>query len=234
MTTTSPPGPTPLARADLYTVRTADAVRNLIVGGHYMPGERVNEAELATSLGISRGPLREALQHLASEGLVHRVAHRGTFVPRFSAEETVELYELREGLEVMAARLAAQRADAVDLAALHELLDDTSAVLDAGTDNSYPANLDFHQRILALAGNAQLLQRAREVHRQLQLVRSRSGYRPDRAKQAYAEHVAVVAAIESGDPEAAERAMRAHLHSGFAHVRVLLDLDSSLLTEQQQ
>ena len=214
-----------LDEVDLYTARAIKAVRGLILGGHYQPGDRINEAELAGSLAISRGPVREALQRLASEGLVHRIAHRGSFIPEFGATETVELYETREALEVMASRLAAQRADADDRTALREFLEATRSALQEDGESHYPADMDFHERILALAGNRHLAQRCGEVHRLLYLTRSKSAYDPERARRAYDEHVAIVEAIEGGDPTSAEAAMRRHLQSGLSHVRKIYGLD---------
>lgn len=217
----------PLARPDSFTERTLHAVRELILDGQYQPGDRVNEAELANSLGVSRGPLREALQQLSSEGLVHRIQHRGTFIPEFGATETLELYELREALEVMAARLAAERAEPPDLGALRAVLETTRELLDASDQAHYPADLDFHERLVVIAGNRQLVQRSREVHHQLHVARSRSAYKPERARQAYVEHLEILRALEVGDPDLAERAMRAHLRTGLAHVRQLFRLDQT-------
>lgn len=216
--------PEPLSEVDLYTSRTTKAVRGLILSGHFQPGDRINEADLAASLNISRGPLREALQRLASEGLVQRVAHRGSFIPEFGAVETIELYETREALEVMAARLAAQRADADDRVALRGFLEATRTALQEDGETHYPADMDFHERILALAGNRHLAHRCGEVHRQLYLTRSKSAYGPERAREAYDEHVAIVDAIQAGDPSSAEAAMRRHLQSGLSNVRKIYGL----------
>ncbi|GII75990.1 GntR family transcriptional regulator [Sphaerisporangium rufum] len=224
MASTDIPVPRPLDRPDSFTQRTLRAVRDLILSGHFRPGDRVNEAELAEALGVSRGPLREALQQLTSEGLVHRIPHRGTFIPEFGATETVELYELREAIEVMAARLAAERATPEDLAELRRFLDATGEVLHSSDEAHYPRDLDFHDRIVAIAGNRQLQARCREVHQLLHVARSRSGFRTERAHQAYDEHRAILQALETRDPDAADRAMRAHLRTGLAHVRQLFEL----------
>jgi DNA-binding GntR family transcriptional regulator len=217
--------PRPLIRPDSFTQQTLQAVRELILGGHFRPGDRINEAELAAALGVSRGPLREALQQLASEGLVHRIPHRGTFIPEFGAAETVELYELREALEVMAARLAAERATTDELAELGRILDATGELLQASPDAHYPPDLDFHERIVAIAGNRQLQARYHEVHRLLRVARSSSAFRTERAHRAYGEHLEILRALETHDPDVADRAMRAHLRTGLAHVRHLFQLD---------
>lgn len=216
-----PAAPMPLARSDSFASRTVEAVRELILGGHYQPGDRINEVELATALGISRAPLREALQGLTSEGLVVRVTNRGTFIPRFGNDEILELFELREALEVMGARLAAERADEEGLVRLSDVLERTKRALDAGSASPYPRELDFHEVLIGLARNGKVLDRVREVHRQLQLARARSGFQPERARQAYDEHLAVLDAVVRHDPSGAEAAMRAHLRTGLAHVQQL-------------
>jgi DNA-binding GntR family transcriptional regulator len=215
----------PLVRSDSFTERTLHAVRELILDGHFGPGDRVNEAELANSLGVSRGPLREALQQLSSEGLVHRIQHRGTFIPTFGADETVQLSQLREALEVMATRLAAERVSPTDLTDLRAVLETTSERLSSRADAHYPADLDFHARVMRVAGNPMLAQRASEVHRQLHVARARSAYKPERARQAYDEHLEILRALEAHDPDWADQAMRAHLRSAFAHVRQLFGLN---------
>lgn len=215
----------PLARSDSFTERTLHAVRELILSGHFGPGDRVNEAELANSLGVSRAPLREALQQLSSEGLVHRIQHRGTFIPTFGAAETIQLFQVREALEVMAARLAAERVSPDDLTSLRAVLDSTSERLRAQDDAHYPSDLDFHELVLAVAGNPMLAQRAGEVHRQIHVARARSAYNTDRARQAYEEHLDILRALEAHDPDQADRAMRAHLRTGLAHVQQLFGLN---------
>ena len=204
---------------DSYTEKAITVVRRLILDGHFKPGDRINEVELASSLGISRSRLREALRRFESEGLIHHVAHYGSFVPEFGVNETAELYELREALEGMAARLTAQRADIKSVIELREFLNETRAAIDVDDEPHYPRDMDFHKRIFTLAGNKHLAQRGQEVDWQLSLTRSRSAYRPDRARQAYKEHVAIMDAIEAGDPRLAEEAMRSHLRSSFANVR---------------
>src|SRR4051794_27841584 len=109
----TPNRPTPdmrLAREDTFVNRTEEVLRERILDGTIRPGERLNEVTLAAALGISRGPLREAIQRLTSEGLLTVISHRGAFVRTFSRAEVVELYELRAALELHAVRLACDRA----------------------------------------------------------------------------------------------------------------------------
>lgn len=215
--------PTPLERADSITARTEAVLRDMLLRGNFEPSQRINEVEMANALGISRGPLREALQRLASEGLVRLVSHRGAFVPDFSVEQVHELWELREALETMGARLAAQRRSKADVEELHSMLHQTEAMLTANSTEPYPHDLDFHQRVLILSGNQMLVDRAREVSSLLHLARAKSASRPTRARNAFQEHLAIARAIEDGDMDAAGNAMRAHLSASLAHVQALFE-----------
>lgn len=209
----------PLKKMDSVTDRTIKAVRDLILNGHFQPGDRINEVELAASLEVSRARLREALKHCESEGLVKHVANYGRFVPEFGAADTSELYELREALEVMATRLVVERATAEDIRAMRALLQDTDSFLETVGDTHYPYDIDFHARIFELSRNKPLARSGQEVHWQLSLTLYRAACRPGRARLAYKEHLAILDAIEAGDLHAAGEAMRAHLHSSLDNVR---------------
>jgi len=214
--------PDPLERrAQTFSGASLAVLRDMVLTGRLLPGERLNEVELARALQISRGPLREAIQRLASEGLLTIVSHRGAYVRTFDAGELRDLYELRIALEMHAVRLAAERLTADDVADVGELLDETrEALADAG---GYPEELDFHQRMVALTGNQTLLSATVEVHRQIHLARSRSGQQPDRARDAYDEHRAVVDHVAAGNGEAAANLMRTHLQKSLENALRIFD-----------
>lgn len=206
----------PLIRESSLRQRTLDELRRSVLSGRFQPGERLNEIEIAAALGVSRGPVREALQCLGSEGLISLVAHRGAFVSTFTAVRLGQLYQVRIALECMAARIAAVRGSAADIDGLRLTLEETAGALNAFGDVPYPSDLDFHRRIISISGNPELLSHTEKVHLQLTLARSRSGYQPERrARRAYQEHVRVLEALADGDPNAAERAMGEHLESSL-------------------
>jgi DNA-binding GntR family transcriptional regulator len=209
-----------------YSVQAADILRSRILGGEYQLGQRLSEVELSTSLGISRSPLREALRALANEGLVNLVSGRGVFVSDFSFEQVRELLEVREALDVVAIRLAAERADDDQLAMLERNLQGlTSALRSHGAQvQDWPS--DFHLCIYEAAGNQQLKEHGLSVHTQLRLVRFRSGAAQDRMEQAHQEHVDMLAAIRAHEPDEAERRMRDHLAKGGR--RILEQLKASV------
>jgi DNA-binding GntR family transcriptional regulator len=198
----------PLSRDGTYSQRTEGIVRHMILDGTIAPGERINEVALATALGISRGPLREAVQRLAGEGLLTMISHRGSFVRTFEQREIDELYDLRTAYEMYAARLACVRATDEQLAGLGSLLSDTGAAV---SDGSYPADRNFHVSLLALADNVTLARAAAETQAQISLARSMSASRPVRAKEALDEHTNIVSALQSRSADEAARLVREHL-----------------------
>ena len=188
-----------------------DMVRRRIIAGEIGPGQRLNEAEIARGLGISRGPVREAIQRLASEGLLRIEAHRGAFVRSFAADEVRELFEVRIALESTAARLAATVAPVEHVRRLQAMIAQTGEAIDALAEPHYPEDIDLHDAIAAASGNGRLRVMIHDLHRQLRLARSRSGYAPGNARGAFQEHVAIVEAICAHRAAVAEQAMRLHL-----------------------
>lgn len=199
-----------LTRDGTFSRRTEVVIREMILDGTIPPGERLNEVALASALGISRGPLREAIQRLAGEGLLTMISHRGAFVRTFEAREIDELYDMRCAYEMYAARLICQRADDEQLAGLESFVTETGVAMDDG-NGRYPADRDFHRRLLALAGNATLERAALDAQDQISLARSMSAKAPSRAKAALGEHEAIVAALRSRDAETAVRLVQQHL-----------------------
>lgn len=199
-----------------FSDRVERALRDRILHGEVAPGARLNEVEIAGELGVSRGPIREALQRLASDGLVELQAHRGAFVRRLGPAEVRDLFEVRMALETTAARLAAQRATDAQLA-------DLDALVHAGAepighaDVRFQGARDLHARLAEATGNPALAAHLTLVNQELRLLRTRSGEVPARAEHAVAEHAAIVAAVRAGDADGAAAAMEAHLRSALTH-----------------
>ncbi|QPP05873.1 GntR family transcriptional regulator [Streptomyces bathyalis] len=200
-----------LPRNNTFSQATEAVLREMVLDGTIAPGERLNEVLIAAQLGISRGPLREAIQRLSSEGLLTVISHRGAFVRTFSRQDIVELYELRSALELHAVRLACQRAGDEDLDDLDAMLSDTESRIRESSGHAYPQELDFHLRLVLLAGNQALMRAAQDVQRQLALARSMSAKRPMRARAAVVEHADLVTVLRSRDAGQATRMMERHL-----------------------
>lgn len=187
-----------------------------ITSGEFEPGERLSEAELARQLGISRGPLREALGRLEGR-LVMRTPRIGVRVIEFSRDDLQQLFFVRESLEGMAARLAAEHMTARELDDLAELLAQHASQPALAAGESYPQpsrDEDFHFSIARAARCERIEQLLLdEVYYQLRIHRLRSSTRPGRAQAAFAEHRQILEALQARNPDAAEAAMRSHIRS---------------------
>jgi DNA-binding GntR family transcriptional regulator len=186
------------------------------MSGEFDPGERLSEAALARQLGISRGPLREALGRLEGR-LVTRTPRIGVRVIAFSKDDLEQLFLMREALEGMAARLASERMTAKELDELGLLLARHAAqpALAAGTGYFQRSeDEDFHLAIVRSARCARIERLlSDEVYYQLRIHRMKSSTRPGRAQAALSEHETIVQALQSRNPDEAEAAMRRHIRN---------------------
>lgn len=189
--------------------RVYEALLELITTRALRPGQHLVESELAVQLGVSRQPVREALQRLNTEGWVDLRPAQGAFVHEPTEEEADQLLTVRTLLEAEAARLAAASAGPSGVAALEELCaKGERAVLADDVDGAVAANAEFHAKVMELAGNAVLAELAAQVGR-----RVRWYYTPvarQRGKQSWIEHRELIAAISGGDERRATDVMRAH------------------------
>ena len=190
---------------------TERSIREMVFDGRLAPGARVNEVELAEAFGISRGPLREAIQRLASQGLLTTRTHHGATVKVFEWDELRELYEVRIALEAFAVVAGAARADLDQLESLSKLLRETQRLLSLSGTESYPSDLDFHRQIVALSGNSALMEMHALTLQKIELARSRSAKDPRRAREAMQEHHNVLNALLEGTPDLAAQALQDHL-----------------------
>ncbi len=188
------------------------ALRQRIVNGDYPPGERLTEDRLAEDFGVSRNPVREALLVMQAEGFVNVVPRHGAFVALPDASTIGDLFSMREQLETLAARLAAERATVADVADLRSLLDAAREATER-VDLSRVAELnsELHMRVIAVSGNKWLASIATSLYLQVQWV-FRIGA-AHRAPHSWIEHIRLVDAIEAGDRDEAEKAARSHVHA---------------------
>lgn len=195
--------------------RTRQLLLDAIVSGGITTGGRISEVQLARQLGISRGPLREALSKLEGQGLVVRLPHLGVRVVDMTLADVDELFALREALEGMAARSAAHRIRASEIDALRRLLDSQASEIDLAERTGYTKRSrdeDFHFRIARASGNRRLIgSLCDDLYHFIRIYRVRSTMKPGRAAASLAEHVEIVDALAAHDPDRAERAMRRHI-----------------------
>ncbi|MGW8377549.1 GntR family transcriptional regulator [Streptomyces sp. ODS28] len=205
-----PQGAVPkLERPGPLRERVYGALLELITTRSLKPGQHLVESELAQQLGVSRQPVREALQRLNTDGWVDLRPAQGAFVHEPTEEEADQLLTVRTLLEAEAARLAAAHADEEGTAALEELCERGEAAVAADeVDAVVEANAAFHAKVIQLAGNAVLAELAAQVDR-----RVRWYYTPvarQRGAQSWIEHRELIAAIAAGDGERATAVMREH------------------------
>jgi len=186
-----------------------DTLAEMIASGSLKPGQHLVESELADHLGVSRQPIREALQRLAVDGWVELRPAYGAYVHVPTPEEVAQLLGVRSVLEAYSAREAAQHATGDSLARLRQLYDAGVGALAADDESAIvAANVDLHAYIVQMSGNRVLAELIAQVER-----RVRWYYTPiarPRGKDAWHEHNDLIAAIAAGDSDRAERLMRAH------------------------
>lgn len=186
-----------------------------ILGGEIAPGAKLNEADVADELGVSRGPVREAFRGLEQAGLLRVEKNRGVFVRELSVAEADELYEVRAGLDALVGKLAAARITAAQVQQLRELLKGMHKAARArDVDAYYPLNVRFHDLLVEITGNATLQATYRRLVNELHLFRRETlAHGEDSFPISTAEHAAVVEALASREGERAalllyEHAMR--------------------------
>lgn len=219
------PGPARATAVD----RVVHLIREGVKRGRYAPGQRLPEVDLTRELGVSRGPLREALSRLAAEGVLEIEPYRGAMVRRLSRRDVEDLYQVREVLEGQAAALAARRISADDragrLRVAIEEMDSWHGINDSDAYAYMDSNASFHGLIISMADNqvlADLMAQLRTNAFRLQLV---NVMRSEAREASIRQHKEVAAAILTGDPQRAEAQMRRHVRDSYdAVMRVADDL----------
>jgi DNA-binding GntR family transcriptional regulator len=194
-------------RADGY-----EDLRQAIVSGELLPGERLLEEDLSARLGLGRAAVRMALVRLEHDGLVERERHRGARVRRVSEREAVEILEARSALEGLAARHAALKADDAEIADLRGIIEEMRGLREAGDLLGLSdVNARLHAGILEASAHETAKRLSRTLSSQIVRFQYRTVLLPGRSDRSFAEHSAIVEAIAARDPDAAEAAMQRHL-----------------------
>lgn len=210
--------------ADARTTADAvyEALRQAILAGELAPGRRLRSDALAGELNVSRTPVREALRKLEAEGLVE--ASRSALVVRqLSEEDLTEIFYVREALEGMAARLAAENATRAEIDELAALVEDMGAV--AARDNVAGLRRltgEFHVLVCRASHNKRLIRSLTALLDHARQAQTSTLYLPRRPAEALEEHAALLRAIERRDPDQAETLARAHRRKTLALRREML------------
>ena len=214
MTETTASDLSPISAEELSRHDRGDAVanrlRSAIRDGSLRAGQRLTETALAEQLGVSRTPIRQALERLISEGLLSAAAGRGIVVTELTRDQVLQIYAFREVLEGAAAGFAARQASQGDLASITNLM----ARADNQSRDSHALSLlnrDFHHAIYVAAHNEYLIQSGNKLAEFIFLLPGTTYEAPGRREEAQVEHRAIVTAIEKGNAAAAEKLARAHI-----------------------
>jgi DNA-binding GntR family transcriptional regulator len=205
------------AAASTHADRVFDAIEAALISGEIPLGSRLGEEALSRRLGVSRGTLREALRRLEGRGLVERLPHAGVRVVQLSQTDLIELYEMREPLEGMACRLAAQRMSDEEIRHLRTLLLQHRAA--EKSPEAAHGLLDFHF-LIAKASRSRRLEKllSQDLYSLIRLCRLRIAQRAPRVARAGDEHRRILDAIEDRDAELAELLMRRHIATARRHL----------------
>jgi len=199
----------PLQRPAPLRESVHEALTEMIIAGTLQPGQHLVEVELAGQLGVSRQPVREALQRLHNEGWVDLRPGYGAMVHVPAEEEVDQLLAVRAALESESASLAAAHATKEQVAELNELCRTGKAAMSAGDiDAAVQANSDLHRRITEMSGNKFLMDFAAQVDRRVRWYYTPVA--PARGQESWREHARLIKAIGQGDSELAAQIMREH------------------------
>ena len=209
-----------------------ETLKNQIINEELKPGERLLDDKLASTFGVSRTPVREALTRLAGEGLVEIVPRSGVYVKKLTAEEVEEIYEVRKALESLAARKAAQLIPARQIKQLISLLERTKDLVEKGDVEAHiELDIKLHDLVIKYCGNRTLASIMKKLYTLIHVFRVRVGKSKDIARRATKEHAAIIEALREKDPDKAEEAMKEHIEKSKSYIYVTKVLDWSTQKE---
>ena len=211
---------------DTIADRTFKRLQKAIVEGDIATGSKISEPVLARQLGISRGPLREALSRLEGYHLIERTANVGARVVKLNRQHLIEIYQIRESLEGLAAKLASAHMTDDEIEALQALLAQHRVQIEQNNEQSYfqkQGDMDFHFRIFEGSKNSRLINLyCNDLYQLIRLYRFQFGMVSKRVPQAFKEHEQIVEAIRQRDGELAELLMRRHIRASQRNVEAML------------
>ena len=207
-----------------------------LLNGRLIPGQKISEPALAKKLGISRTPVREAIQRLQSTGLLQQVPSSGTYVAQINRVPLIETYEIRLALETMAVRKVAERIRPRDLSELKKCCDQMKSIINTMQKEKIDdiegdllvkflsADLDFHLTIMKIAGNRVALKLITDAHMRNRIFGYLCRYRDlDHAKQTLSVHSSIVKAIGDHDSDTAYKLLHGHIELSMKEALEVLD-----------
>jgi phosphonate utilization transcriptional regulator len=186
-------------------------IERMVLTGELAAGAKLDALALADRLGVSRGPVREAVRALAETGLVRLEKNRGVFVREISVAEADEIFEVRAAFDQMAGRKLAGSVRPEQLAELRAIVERMrAAAVRKDLESYHAANLRFHDALVEFAGNAKLLQMYRRLVNELSLYRRHTLTGPERLSKSTLEHRRILQLIAAGDADAAGQKLYEH------------------------
>lgn len=219
-------------------INCRDVKRNYVISsiiqsirnGEYAKGEALTERALADKLKVSRTPVREAFRCLEEIGLVKSEPHKGVRIASYSHKKIADLYDVRENLEGLAARLSANKKRPEELAALRAVLELADRYAESNDiETLAQTNLDFHQQLAVMSHNEYLINLLSQVRENISLLFSESLRQKGRPKRTLDEHWLIYQAIDMGYEDLAENAARLHIRNAYNNV--IVKLANDLLNE---
>jgi len=191
-----------------------EAIRRKIITGVLAPGSKLVVATLANSLELSATPVNEALAALEREGLVTYLPHRGYFVSAVTPEQVAEVYSVREVFELLAVRMAAEKADSHTVQRLRDILRDARESIRLGDTSTFSdLDVEFHRVIWTSTNNSLAVRIGELIDGQIRLLVATTARAPGRFRGAFEEHSEIYRAIRDGNPKGAVSAMRKHIRN---------------------
>ena len=188
--------------------KSVSALKQMITNYRFKPGERINVEQITKELGVSRTPIWEAIRRLEHEGLVFNSPNKGVYMYTLSKEEALDLMAVRDTLESMAARLAAQHIDDKTLEKLNEALIKQKQIVENRDMLAYSrADTDFHTTIHATTGNIFLCEMLENIFSKLRPVAMHVG---DYIEHFYEDHIAIVKALKTRKPQEVQQKLQRH------------------------
>jgi GntR family transcriptional regulator, rspAB operon transcriptional repressor len=201
-------------------------LKKKIIGHALSPGEPLNESVLTKELGISKTPIREALQQLDKEGFIENIPGKGSFVSRISVQDIREIFEIREILECEVIRRVASKGDLnkMEAEAIGKKFESSGADGNMTPRSYFRAGLQIHTFVFEAFGNKRLLEFYRRLQEHIERMRLYffKQVHQERSEQSFKEHLEILNALIAQDPERAEKAMRNHLQNSVEYQKKVI------------
>ena len=206
-------------------------LKNRILSFELKPGQKIQESEIARELGVSRTPIREALNKLEQEGLIKILSNKGYFVSDVTSKEIEELYEVREAMEILALRAAFRNSHHEDWTRLEQILSnsETGENSDKSANQLFKNSHRFHEEIARISGNQTLQQMLNTICEKIYRLQWMNIFFIDRGKRSYQEHLEIVKSLKHGKIEEAVAATQRHIRYSREEILHLLKEKKDLL-----